>query len=195
MAIATQLPGLQRRYWIAGGIVLLVALAVGIGLAVGFNSKSSNATASVDLTDGNGGVVASGPLAEIVAKASSMAGLTVEIPDPLPASAYVSSIVIPPGPGGAGVATGPAAQVYIKVPSGEYIIDELKGTIGGMDGATEVPGLESPGKTVFITPGSDGAGYAVVGQQRSFMLTPGSNASAASAKTDFPAMIRSLSVD
>ena len=173
----------------------IVAVAAGVGLALGFRPDDGKATASVDLSVGDKGIVDSGPLAEIVSKASSMAGFTVEIPDPLPASGYVSSIVIPPGPGGQAVTTGSAAQVYIKVPSGEYIIDELKGTIGGTGRGTEMPELESPGKKVFGAPSAGGPVYLVVGTDRSFELTAGSSAQSQSAAADLQMMIRSLSVD
>lgn len=186
---------IKRRY-IAVAAVGLVALAIlGVGLNLWLSSSNSRASGAVNLTVGNKGIVATGTLTDIVARASSMAGLPAEIPSDLPAGGYVSTIVVAPGPNGNGVTAGPVLQVYITVPSGGYIVDELKGTIGGMGGATEVASLETAGAKVFIAPGSNGSGYVVVGKNRSFMLTPASPNSAASAKVDFLKMAASLTVD
>lgn len=179
----------------AAGAAIIALAGLAVGLSLGLRSAHGNASGSVNLSVGNKGIVATGDLATILSKASSMAGITVEVPENLPTGSYVNAVVVVPGPNGTGVTTGPAAEVYITVPSGQYIVDELKGTIGGLAGATEASSLESPGKTVFIAPGSGGAGYAVVGKHRSFMLTPGSPQSAASAKVDFPKMVASLTVD
>lgn len=186
----------RPRELLIAAFAAVILAGAGLGVWLSFGSGNSHASPAVPVTVQGKGDVASGPLDAMLAKASSLAGINVRIPGDLPTGSYIEDILVVPGPNGQPPIGGPAAMVAIRFPAGQYVLQELKGPLSGVKGATDVPALSAPGRTVSKVTTSTGASvFYVSGKTRSFALIVTTPSAFEQAKADFPKMIQSLSVD
>lgn len=205
---------LPRIYLVAIAVVILLA---GLELGLHFGQSSNSHSDTVTLSRSDDGTVtdiASGSLAGMVAKASNLSGFDVQLPSYMPPKSYISSITLESAANRKPDESGPVALIDIHVPSGQYLLEELKGQFrGGLedtshgltvsDGAwipAALPGIQ--GDEVYLIPNhrqlgtkQQNTGYAVVGKTRTYTLQATTPHAYDSAATDIPKMIASIPMD
>lgn len=183
----------------ASSIATVVLLAVALAtLAVACGSGRSDSATLWAGTGDTAHQVASGSVADMLAKASAQAGFDLKLPGYIPAGTHVSNINLGGGADDNPDIHGAVAVIHIEGSHGSYYLAEFKGVLAAPKGQTwdSAPELGAAGEAVYAIPdrlqasrGKGPTAYAIIGLHRSYTIEADADGSEAA---ELPKMVKSM---
>jgi len=182
-------------------VLMLVVIAAAELISMACTSGKNDAATLWAGTGDGAHQVASGTVADMMAKGSAQAGFELKLPGYIPEGSHVGNIDLGGGAADNPNTHGAVAVIHIQGSHGSYYLAEFKGVFETPKGMSwePAPGLGSAGETVYSIPnrlqlsrGHGPTAYAIVGLHRSYTIEADADDSEA---VDLPKMVESLVAD